>query len=316
MSRDKLPTKDHAPITNAVCVYHDVDLDGRCAAAIVASYCDSYDIPLKLIGANYDRLPTLEQLTEHPATVIVVDFSLPLDLARQVPDLIWIDHHKSAINDATTAGFNPPGLRDTTWAGCQLAWHYFHKRNNEPYPVTLLGRYDIWEHDDQNVLPFQYGMRAAGWTKNIRNGSWRILLDSIESIEHLIENGRIIIDYLDETHEVLAKTAQVIPTTWFLRNTPRRLYFQGLNLVGLNVPIHGSQQFKYCQQSAALLIAYTWTGSTWRISLYRGPAAPSDLDCSAIAKEYGGGGHFGAAGFTTPYLPWFGNVITGMPVQE
>ena len=41
----------------------------------------------------------------------------------------------------------------------------------------------------------------------------------------------------------------------------------------------------------------------WKVSLY---STKPEIDCGAIAKTYGGGGHVGAAGFVCNRLPWEG----------
>ena len=38
MNSSKPGIYDHAPITNAICVYHDVDLDGRCGSCPIGDY--------------------------------------------------------------------------------------------------------------------------------------------------------------------------------------------------------------------------------------------------------------------------------------
>lgn len=44
-----------------------------------------------------------------------------------------------------------------------------------------------------------------------------------------------------------------------------------------------------------------FVGRYWRVSLY---STKPEVDCGAIAKLLGGGGHRGAAGFICEKLPW------------
>lgn len=48
---------------------------------------------------------------------------------------------------------------------------------------------------------------------------------------------------------------------------------------------------------------FYWNGATWTVSLYHA-AHRKDLDLSAIAVKYGGGGHRGACGFRAAKLPF------------
>lgn len=51
------------------------------------------------------------------------------------------------------------------------------------------------------------------------------------------------------------------------------------------------------------LLGFTFTGKDWRVSLYQVPGG--DEDMGRIAKNHGGGGHRGAAGFRCVELPPF-----------
>ena len=46
-------------------------------------------------------------------------------------------------------------------------------------------------------------------------------------------------------------------------------------------------------------LAFSWGGKHWTVSLYS-----DKIDCSVIARDHGGGGHAGAAGFQCQELPF------------
>jgi nanoRNase/pAp phosphatase (c-di-AMP/oligoRNAs hydrolase) len=50
----------------------------------------------------------------------------------------------------------------------------------------------------------------------------------------------------------------------------------------------------------------------WKVSLY---STKPEIDCGAIAKTFGGGGHYSAAGFVCNRLPWE-SVIENMPESQ
>jgi nanoRNase/pAp phosphatase (c-di-AMP/oligoRNAs hydrolase) len=52
------------------------------------------------------------------------------------------------------------------------------------------------------------------------------------------------------------------------------------------------------------LMGFYYNGNGWTFSLYHAKHR-TDLDLSAIAVKYGGGGHRGACGFTTKSLESF-----------
>ena len=62
----------------------------------------------------------------------------------------------------------------------------------------------------------------------------------------------------------------------------------------LNAYQFGSQQFGELMKTYDILVAFIYDGEKTTVSLY---TEKPDVDVSAIAKEFGGGGHKGAAGF-------------------
>lgn len=286
-------------IDRVTCVYHDADFDGICSAAIVNHWCQEQKIPVDFIGADYNRLPA-DLPTDH--AVIMVDFSLPVEQMRKLPLLVWIDHHKTALEAAGQTGFNPTGLRDTKKAGCELTWEFLFPNHTMPAAVRLLGRWDVWDHSDPQCEPFQYGMRALRVNQPDDEIWIRLLCGAGSSMVSVITLGEAVCSYLDGTYRILGRLAHTLPEEW---RTPGRALIQlPAPLVGLNIPVHGSPQFKYCPRPAVLLVAYGYNGKQWKVSLYAGPAAPADLDCGTIVKIFGGGGHKGAAGFYCDRLPW------------
>jgi oligoribonuclease NrnB/cAMP/cGMP phosphodiesterase (DHH superfamily) len=86
------------------CFYHESDLDGQCSAAIVRyALPDCQPVPITHGDSfPFDAIQTRE-------TIYMVDFCLPMDLMvrlSQMSDFIWIDHHKSAIEEAREIGFD------------------------------------------------------------------------------------------------------------------------------------------------------------------------------------------------------------------
>jgi oligoribonuclease NrnB/cAMP/cGMP phosphodiesterase (DHH superfamily) len=156
------------------CFYHSADLDGACSGAIVKMHSPECE----LIGINYgDAFPweTIQPGDE----VFMVDFSLSdfNDMLRLRElcghlNLVWIDHHKSAIEARDASGIGFTGFQVIGKAGCELTWEFM---SNDPPPqaVYLLGRYDVWAHHDiPGALEFQYGMRNVGDTRPGNQALW------------------------------------------------------------------------------------------------------------------------------------------------
>jgi oligoribonuclease NrnB/cAMP/cGMP phosphodiesterase (DHH superfamily) len=91
-------------------------------------------------------------------TIIMVDFCLHpfskmITIKKKAKLFIWIDHHKSAIEENNAVDCTLLGLRREGTAACELTWEYL-MHSPVPKPVKLLGAYDVHNLSDQ-VLHFQ-----------------------------------------------------------------------------------------------------------------------------------------------------------------
>lgn len=300
------------------CFYHSSDLDGHCSGAIV-----KYANPdCEMFGLEYgDKFPW--DLIEPGETVVMVDVSLtPYELMYKLASkchLVWIDHHKSAMKffdipnntretimwrpditepyneDAPVILLDPVPvlvIMDTTKAACELTWEYLYPDVGMPIAVHLLGRYDVWDHRDPRVLPFQYGMRAQN-TNPEAQVSWQRLLHHIGQpgfLEDIIQEGGAILRYVEKENRKYVEAA-AFPLT-----------FEGLRCIAVNILFANSQLFnsvwnKYYYHA---MLTFGYRHDKWVVLLY---TTRDDVDVSKIAMAHGGGGHKKAAGFTCEQLP-------------
>lgn len=269
------------------CFYHKSDLDGRCSGAIIKSYY-SY---CEMIGIDYNDALDLELVTPFE-TVYVVDFSFnrdEMDKLNKYVDLIWIDHHKSAIEKCD--GLIIKGNREIGKAGCELTWEYIHGDIPLPKAVYYLGRYDVWDHSDENTLSFQYGMREYDDTRpDTAIMFWEHLFHmDYQGLFHIIDRGKLIMQYQARQDANYAKAMAY------------ELEFHGYRAVIMNKPMTNSLAFKsvYDPDKHDIMIAFGVKPDGIKYTLY---CDKPDIDVSIIATTYGGGGHQGVAGFYSDYL--------------
>jgi uncharacterized protein len=280
---------------------------------------------LSFIGHNYGQpIPDLSEYDK----VIMCDISFPkndmVNLQYKLGNnFIWIDHHISAINDnliSLKEGIEVPifnGLRDTKFAACELTWQYFmsnpivkfgeiEEQNPMPEIVRLLGRYDCFGHkgtdEELKVLEFQYGARlcisnyeeAYNWLNDSINNKNKI---SPEQWIHV--KGKRIYQYLcTEAKQAYKNGFEIVlsePT-------------YDVNLVGAGItkrkficinkerfnPINFGIDYHKDGYDGCACFHYDGVRQVWAFSLYNDNGK---VDCSQIAKQYGGGGHKGASGF-------------------
>lgn len=284
------------------CFYHGVDHDGHCSGALVKiKYPD-----VKLHSINYslkEEQKYLEEKTRNEDTVIICDFSFSVAGMKYLSErfgekLIWLDHHKSAIENIKEADLKIHGIRDNAFAACELTWRYFY--NGEmPAVVKYLGRYDVWDHSDPKALVFHYGLSQYD-TDPLKDMSiWNALLPVTKNgiihsfkenlIYQILKEGYPIERYVNQSNVYQCKHAFYA-------------IFKGFEyrIVGL-LGVKGSLSFKpiWDPKKFDAMLAADFDGSSWCCSLY---SDKEDIDVSVICKAHGGGGHKGASGFYTTDL--------------
>ena len=311
----------------SVCIYHRTDLDGHCAGALVKLFVPD----VELAGYDYadkitaDQLVTLHEIDKE-TRVFMVDFSLQpfeemLKLKIACKSLIWCDHHKTAIEDyvkydtdedvALFGGYQSLGL-----AGCELTWKWFKPKSFAPKFVKYLGRYDVWDHKDLNVMPFQYGMRAYDTNPmNMEWGTddpnvWERIFNNNVSEDVIVKDGAAILRYVAKDNKVL------VESTYFMCHVGQ-LKCIAVNKLGGNASVF---DVMWDEKKYDAMLIFGYTGTNWRFSLY---TTKTLVDVGSVAKCFGGGGHAQAAGWVMSQLPFYvtgdvedGRNVLRIPIPE
>lgn len=290
-------------LMNILTVFHKSDFDGLCSEAIARQTLGNDS---DYFGFEYgDALPDLTSFD----TIYLLDISLPVEVMREhAKKIVWIDHHKTAMEAMADITFNDAYTIDGI-AACRLAYQYLvnhckpakqayiERVVREPYAVQMLGEYDVWRRDNPHTDLFQLGIAAEKAPK------WHLLLRCADEagpgaehvlpyyIENVIESGRAIQSYLEVQNAKLA-SERGFDIRWegFLFRVLNTARCNSLTFTAALRPEHDG------------CLGYFWDGVKWRLSLYGVPRKP-DIDLSVIAKKYGGGGHPQAAGATLSSLP-------------
>jgi oligoribonuclease NrnB/cAMP/cGMP phosphodiesterase (DHH superfamily) len=275
-----------------IAFYHSADLDGHCSGAII-----KYKHPdCELYPINYgDEFPW-EAITACD-TVYMVDFSLQpwSDMERLISmlgfNLIWIDHHITAIGQYTRCKKQCIAVLDPNKAACELVWKNMFPSFYMPYAVRLLGRYDVWDlKADPNIIPLQYGLRLYETDPNIDMSLWNMIFEDFTITDYLKE-GRVVEKYCEMENKKLCDRAAY------------ETVFEGSKVLVINSVMKGSQIFNSIWDNTKydFMIVFGWIKDKWSVSLY---TDKKGVDVSKIAMKYGGGGHKQAAGFTCNKLPF------------
>jgi uncharacterized protein len=277
--------------------YHSADFDGMCSGAIIKYFYPE----VVLVGVDYGQQFPWDRV-DAGDEVYMVDFSLPMvdmiNMEAITSNFVWIDHHKSAIEEAakynwlpgpSTSGYN---VLDTDYSGCELTWKYLEGWGTKlPLAVFWLGRYDIWkQHENPGSLEFQYGLRL--YDGNPENQQlWKRLFTDNSYVNTVREQGKTIIAYESRQAEIYLKVMFFLTT------------FEGLRCLAVNKGMCNSLTFNslWDQNKYDAMLAFSWKKDKWSISIY---TDHKNLDLSKVCKKYGGGGHPQAAGFVCDVLPF------------
>jgi len=196
-----------------LCFYHSADLDGKCSAAVVNYYyvkniSGDYRKPVNFFPINYgDKFPW-DLVNNHD--VFMVDFSLQpyLDMIKlnKVSNLIWIDHHETAIEENLKNGELIKGLCKVGYSGCELTWKFLFPSDDIPLSISLLGRYDVWDMGsnfcwETIILPFQYGIRTYN-TSPSNDILWNSILEDDSLVFDCVNTGNFIISYQNKENKL------------------------------------------------------------------------------------------------------------------
>lgn len=340
---------------NIAIIYHDADFDGKLSNEVCRFHLSKLhpDAAIHSYGWDYGReVPSVllkwwdpdmgDQFSnkwEDYDAIYIVDLSVDELMAR--PELrdkiVWIDHHKSAIekwdsdtNDVDGVPFTGmpfKGIRIDGVAACRLCWQWFtwgklpkgvlpSKQDSiepltkalfvdrevaEPELIRLAGEYDVWDHRDLNAKVLQFGLRA------LSDGEFNQLLHEAfvgggtGILSSALAFGKKIKSYCDrQNDEYSAAYSQTIQ-------------WEGLTFCALNIGQRGNSDLLRggLKPEHDACFAWRWTGDKVLVSLYH-IEGKTHHDLSKIAVKYGGGGHKGACGFRIS-LAQLDGILSGQP---
>jgi oligoribonuclease NrnB/cAMP/cGMP phosphodiesterase (DHH superfamily) len=258
----------HTPTPPDLVLYHADCLDGFGAAwAIWKRFPSAAFLPVK------HGLPPPPELAGKK--IVVVDFSYPREtmeaMAKEAASVLVLDHHVTA--EKALAGL-PYACFDQKKSGAVLAWEWAH-RQPAPWLLLHIQDKDLW----QWALPGSREINAALSSHPYDFRLW----DSFTQ-DRLIEEGRAILRY---EHEMVSK----------LVAEKTLVTFQGRTVPAVQSAILNSQIGERLSGQYPFVIIWHDRDGRRYFSLRSREDGP---DVGAIAKQYGGGGHTHAAGFSVP----------------
>lgn len=276
-----------------LCIHH-TDLDGAGSAACVGLKHINDEVTYRLYNYGW---PLEESEFSGYDLIYAVDvsFNQSSPWVYQIPNLIWIDHHKTALEyeDQNPWMHQIPGKRAIGRGACELTWEYLFPGTPCPIMIQYLSTYDVWDKkrfDWNYIEEIEYGAKQAFGISPVA------IIDFIqrgENPETLRETGRNILAYLEKSGKSKLKNSGFYIHDFF-----------GYRVIALNTLDFSSMSFLsyYTPELFDIMMPFaiipdeSELGKVMvRCSLY---TENPNVDVSVIAKKFFSGGHKGAAGMT------------------
>ncbi len=234
--------------------------------------------------------------------VVFADISLPNSLLRRLGEVagevVILDHHLTArdefasdpsLENALTARGHRVHF-DLKRSGAMLAWNHFHPDTPAPDLLCYVQDQDLWNWE----LPESEEVNAAIGSYPRRYDDWDEL--AARSPKSLAEEGRPIVraNRIEVEHAVALAHPVVIGN----------LRIEAVNARHPRAAI-GHELAKRAKYGKPWGIVYRMTGARVDCSIY----SLGECDASAIATQFGGGGHRNASGFSVSLRSWLEDFV-------
>ena len=272
-------------------VLHHEDSDGYASALTLYR---KFGDKAKYIPVQYGR--SLPKLTYGPNTeVYIVDFSYSRavleELKSKVKTLLVIDHHDTAKEELAGLDY---AIFDLSKSGARLTWEYFNPGKEMPVVMELVEDRDMWIRSSDETDYFEAGMKASPRYQSLKY--WNEVLENHDELQRVLDLGKILEEEVRKTVSdfVARKRYRVIPFYFNGRRYRAAIYNATTLISRLATGVYSTSG-----DSIELTISYFTTHEGEVVFSFRAPK-DNDVDVSAIAKHYGGGGRAKTASCKVP----------------
>lgn len=264
-----------------LCIYH-----GNCADGFGAAWAVRH-----ALGDGVEFHKGVYQQDPPDVTgrdVILVDFSYkrPVleSMLEQARIVIVLDHHKTAEADLRPLldDNKITGVFDMDKSGAMLAWEWFNKDQEPPALIRHIEDRDLWRFNLEGTREIQAAVFSYPYDFEV----WDRLMSM--DLQELRTEGRAI----ERKH--FKDIDELLPIC------TRRMVIGGHNVPVANLPYIHSSDAGHKMAIGEPFAACYMDGPDGRTFSLRS-ADEGGEDVSAIATQYGGGGHAKAAGFMVDY---------------
>lgn len=260
-----------------LCIYHGNCADGFGAAWVVRKALGDIDFHP---GAYGDAPPDVSG-----RDVVMVDFSYKrpvlLEIAERANSVLIIDHHKTAAEDLVDLPANVTAKFDMSRSGAMLTWEHFFPGEQPPKLLLHIEDRDLWRFSLKNTRQIQANVFSFPYDFAVWD---RLMAESTDALA--VEGEAIERKHFKDIAELLSVTT-------------REMVIGGHRVPVANLPYTFSSDAGHELAKGRPFAACYWDTPTGRVFSLR--SSSDGVDVSAVAKQYGGGGHRNASGFKVSF---------------
>lgn len=268
-------------MTPTAIVYHAGCWDGFGAAMVLADHFRAAGVEFELIPGHYGMTPPDCTGRE----VFVVDFSFPPDemraLAGRASRLVWLDHHKTAIEAVEDVDAFCESKLSLIDSGIRLAWYWVHGGARAHWLVNYIEDRDLWRRQLPGSDAVTMWVRSHEMTAEAWASMW------VTPLREAKTKGAAMLAY----HRRLVDNAAAQAVQVEIGGVPMPLVSCSYDL--------GSDVCDRIIVDRSVPVAAYWLLNRQGDYQY-GFRSTAEFDCSALAVRFGGGGHAQAAGCKSP----------------
>ena len=273
-------------------VFHHNDPDGYFSNYFVHRICLDFG---DIISYEMDyNTPFPLKVINPKDRIYILDYSIKPEIMDELlkitKDVIWIDHHESAINMYKDYDKEIKGIRKIGECGALLTYKFLCKEhlsidsNFIPEALFLVNDWDVWHYGNEEFDPRTKNFILGIQTKNLRDID---IIDNIcLNVDKYIKKGKAIKEYLDIQNKTIVD------------NGGFEFELDGKSVFSCNTTAKSSEFFgDNLLKKYDILMPFRYNGKKdiWECGFY---SNKENINCGEIASTFGGGGHKGAAGFS------------------
>ena len=276
-----------------VVAFHYPCQDGLSSAYVAKLYHEKNNLPKPSFEPmQYNKTLDLEKFRDKK--IVFCDWSPKPDALKEIEavakQIVILDHHitaQDALKDV------PYAIFDMNQSGVGLTWSYFFPEQELPYFLAMIQDRDLWKWQLQGSKPFTNGLFTVCSTIDTYDFDelFKIfdeLYNNPDKVEYYINVGSLIQKVNDKKVEKIANSA--------IKRIDKYLNY---NVCIVNSTAdYTSELGNVISSKDEVDFAVIWSYNHVTDEYYVSLRSCGDIDVSAIAKSFGGGGHRNASGCT------------------